>query len=70
MFWPTRISGQEAMNIAIEHVGGGYANTAKREFEAFQKAWNVEVFYDGLIHEIYINANSGAIIKVEFDLRD
>ena len=67
MLWPTNISRQEAMEIALSHVGGGVASRPERDFEAFQRAWNVEVFYGGIVYEIYINANTGAIISVEID---
>jgi len=67
MFWPTNISRQDATDIAIRHVGGGRANPAEREFERFQRVWSVEVFYDGLVHEVFINVNTGEVIFVEFE---
>jgi uncharacterized membrane protein YkoI len=65
--WPGNVSRQEATNIAIAHVGGGNANWPEMEFEHFQRVWSVEVFYDGLEHEVFINRLTGEIIRVEID---
>ena len=70
MFWPASISSQDAIDIATSHVGGGRANPAEREFESFQRVWSVEVFYDGLVHEVFINVNTGEVIRVELDSWD
>ncbi|MDR2182806.1 MAG: PepSY domain-containing protein [Clostridiales bacterium] len=64
---PGNISQQEAIDIALAHVGGGNANWPERDFEDFQRAWSVEVFYDGLVHEVYISRFTGEIIRVEID---
>jgi hypothetical protein len=67
MLQPGNISRQEAMDIALAHVGSGNANWPERDFEDFQRAWSVEVFYDGLVHEVYISRFTGEIIRVEID---
>ena len=61
------ISWQEAADIAVEHVGGGRANMPEIELERFQRVWAVEVFYEGLVHEIYISTRTGEIIAHEID---
>ena len=65
MFWPSNISRQEASEIAIAHVGGGTATRPDRDFERFQRAWYVEVFYSGLVHEIYVSMSTGDVISHE-----
>ncbi|MCL2853644.1 MAG: PepSY domain-containing protein [Defluviitaleaceae bacterium] len=70
MFWPSNISRREAQELAVAHVGGGHANPAERDFERLQRAWSVEVFYSGLVHEVYVNSRTGAIIRVEVDRWD
>jgi len=67
MFWPANISRQEAQEIAISHVGGGTASRAERDFERLQRAWYVEVFHIGVVHEVYINMRTGDVIRVEVD---
>jgi len=67
LFWPANITNEQAVDIALEHVGGGVANRAEREFEGFRRVWSVEVFYDNMVHEVYIHINSGEILGVERD---
>jgi hypothetical protein len=67
ILWPGNVSRQEAMDIALSHVGGGNANWAEIDFENFQRAWSVEVFYDGLVREVYVSRFTGEIIRVEID---
>lgn len=66
IFWPSPVTRDEARIIAIEHVGGGQANPPERDFEQFQRVWSVEVFHDGLVHEIYVNSRTGDVVRVEF----
>jgi len=70
MLLPSNVSRQEAMNIAITHVGGGTANQPDRDFERFQRAWSVEVFYSGLVHEVYVSMRTGKVIGMEIDRWD
>jgi len=72
MLWPSNISRQEAQEIAIAHVGGNNsrANPASRDFEQFQRVWSVEVFYDGLVHEVYVSMRTGNVVRVEVDRWD
>ena len=70
MLWPGNISRQEATDIAMAYVGGGTVNRPDRDFERFQRVWYVEVFYDGLIHEVYISRMTGAVVRVEIDRWD
>jgi len=67
MLWPSNISRQEAQEIALEYVGNGRANRASRDFERFQRVWSVEVFYDGLVHEVYVSMRTGEVVGVEID---
>ena len=68
--WPSAISREEARIIAIESVGGGRANRPSRDFEALRRVWSVEVFYDNLVHEVYVNSRTGEVVRVEIDRWD
>jgi hypothetical protein len=72
MLWPANISRQEAQEIAVVHVGGSNsrANPASRDFERFQRVWSVEVFYDGLVHEVFVSMRTGEVVKMEIDRWD
>ena len=70
MLWPANISRDEAQEIAIAHVRGGEANRASRDFERFQRVWSVEVFYSGLVHEVYVSMRTGEVVAVERDRWD
>jgi len=72
MLWPANVSRQEAQEIAIAHVGGNNsrANPASRDFEGFQRVWSVEVFYNGLVHEVYVSMRTGEVVRVEIDRWD
>ena len=70
MAWPSHISRQAAEDIAIAHVGGGVTNPADRGFAQFQRAWAVEVFYNHLVHEVYISMRTGQVIRMEIDAWD
>jgi len=68
--WPANISRHEAGEIAIAHVGGGVANRADRDFERLQRVWSVEVFYNNLVHEVYVSMRTGEVVAVEIDRWD
>ena len=70
MILPSNISRQDAVEIAVSHIGGGTANPASRDFEQFQRVWSVEIFYNSLVHEVYVNMNTGNILRVEIDSLD
>jgi len=72
MFWPASISRYEAQEIAIAYVGGSnsHSNPTSRDFERFQRVWSVEVFYNGLIHEVYVSMRTGEVVVVEIDRWD
>ena len=70
MMLPGNVSRQEAAQIAVAHVGGGTANRPDRDFERFQRVWSVEVFYDGLVYEVYVSMRTGEVVKQEIDRWD
>lgn len=72
MLWPANISRHEAQEIAIAHVDSinSSANPASRDFERFQRVWSVEVFSDGLVHEVFVSMRTGEVVKVEVDRWD
>jgi len=65
LFLPANITNEQAVKIAIEHIGGGVANRAEREFENFRRVWSVRVFYENMVHEVYVQVNSGEILGIE-----
>jgi len=67
ILWPANVPRHEAQEIAITHVGGGVANRASRDFERFQRVWSVEVFYNSLVHEVYVSMRTGEVVAVEID---
>jgi uncharacterized membrane protein YkoI len=67
MLWPAEISREQAREIALEYVGGGRANRAERDFEDFTRVWSVEVFYAGLVQEVYVSMRTGEVIRLEID---
>ena len=67
MFSPSNISRQEATDIALDHIGGGTANRPDRDFERLRRVWSVEVFYNSLVHEVYVSMRTGEVVAVEVD---
>jgi hypothetical protein len=65
MLWPGSVSRQDATDIALAHVGGGVSNRPDRDFERLQRVWSVEVFYNGLVHEVYVSMRTGEVVGVE-----
>jgi len=65
LFLSTDITNEQAVDIAVEHIGGGVANRAELEFENFRRVWSVEVFHENMVHEVYVHANSGEIFGIE-----
>ena len=65
--WPGNITRQEASAIALSHIGGGHANRPEFDFERFQRVWSVEIFYNGLVYEVYVHRFTGQIVAVEID---
>ena len=61
------VTSQEAMAIAIAHVGGGTSATPELDWETWRWLWWVEVWHDDLVHEVYVHPNTGAIIRHEID---
>jgi len=70
MLRPANISREEARETAITYVGGGTANRASRDLSRFQRAWSVEVFYNGFVHEVYVSMRTGEVLRVEIDRWD
>ena len=64
------ISRQQAVELAIQHIGGGTANRPDIDWERFQRAWYVEVFYGSLVHSVYVSTRTGEVIRVEVDRWD
>ena len=65
------VTAQEAMEIAVAHVGGGIAATPELDWEISRPWsplwWWVEVWHEGLVHEIYIHPSTGVVMGHEID---
>ena len=62
------ISRQDAMEIAISHVGGGTAATPDLDWSIWRWLWYIEVWHDGLVHEVYMHPSTGAVVRHEIDI--
>lgn len=68
--WPLEITREQATQIALTHVGNGTPNWPELDFENFQRVWNVEVFYNGFVHSVYVSRATGQVVRVELDRWD
>ncbi|MCL2573504.1 MAG: hypothetical protein FWE34_03005 [Defluviitaleaceae bacterium] len=69
-FASTDITSAQAEQIAIEVTGGWLLTSLELEWQIWRWVWEAEVLGDGVIHEIYIDANTGRIISHERDILD
>ncbi|MCL1988182.1 MAG: PepSY domain-containing protein [Firmicutes bacterium] len=71
-YFTADISASQAMQIAQDFVGSGFATSPDLEWEIWRWLWNVEVVIpeNALIHELYIHPNTGAIIRHEISIWD
>ncbi|MCL2014957.1 MAG: PepSY domain-containing protein [Defluviitaleaceae bacterium] len=71
-YFTADISAAQAMQIAQNYVGSGTATTPDLDWEIWRWLWNVEVLNPetGLIHELYIHPNTGAIVRQEISIWD
>ncbi|MCR6106142.1 PepSY domain-containing protein [Salipaludibacillus agaradhaerens] len=62
-----RISAQEAINIALERLPGEVVDV-ELDTEQGILVWEIEILTpQGVKYEVYVNANTGEIVKVELD---
>jgi hypothetical protein len=59
------VSRERAAGIALVHTGGGELIEAEPEMEHGRPAWSVKIVLSGVRHEVYIDRNTGQIIKAE-----
>ena len=66
VLWPGNISREQAIEIAVAHVGGGTATWATHDFEEFRRTWEVPVLYDNLMIYVYVSRFTGQVVYMEF----
>lgn len=65
-----KISADQAANIALAKVGGGYVDEVERELEHGRWEWKVEVIRAGTEYDVRVDAQTGAITRLRVDDRD
>ncbi|MCL1997701.1 MAG: PepSY domain-containing protein [Turicibacter sp.] len=71
-YFTADISSAQVMQIAQNYVGSGIATTPELDWEIWRWLWNVEVVdpETGLVHELYIHPNTGAVVRQEISIWD
>jgi len=64
-----QISYERAMQLALERVGGGVIRDIELERRHGELVYEVEVRFDGVEYDVYINAATGEIIRFREDGR-
>jgi uncharacterized membrane protein YkoI len=59
------ISREDATKTALKQFPGGIVKSAELETEAGKQVWSFDIEVDKKIHEIWIDAHTGAIVKTE-----
>ena len=63
----SEITTEEAVRIALAHVGGGRVSEIERELEHGRREWKVEVVNGGREHDIRVDATTGAVTRTDVD---
>jgi peptidase YpeB-like protein len=66
----SEITSEEAVRIALAHVGGGRVREIERELEHGRREWKVEVVNGGREHDIRVDATTGAVTRTDMDRDD
>ena len=66
---PSEISSEQAVEIAMS-VAPGRLVEVSRDQENGRPAWWIEIRHNGMVHEFYIDMETGAILEHEFELDD
>jgi len=65
----SEISSEQAVEIAM-FVAPGRLVEVSRDWENGRPAWWIEIRYNGMVHEFYIDMETGAILDHEFEIDD
>jgi len=66
---PSEISSEQAAHIAMG-VAPGQLVEVSRDLENGRPAWWVEIRHNGMVHEFYIDMETGEILQHEFEIDD
>lgn len=58
---------ERAIDIALATTGGGTVVDTEREFEHGRPAWKIEIVKGGVEHKVYVDRETGAIVKFDRD---
>ncbi|MFC0528866.1 PepSY domain-containing protein [Phytohabitans kaempferiae] len=64
------VSLDQAIEIALGRSGGGTVVETEREWEHGRPAWKVEIVKGGVEHEVYVDRETGDIVKYDQDHDD
>ncbi|MDG4792911.1 PepSY domain-containing protein [Micromonospora sp. WMMD1082] len=59
------VSLERAGEIAVAHVGGGRITEIERDREKGRPVWEVEIVRGNTEHEIYVDRETGTVVKAE-----
>jgi hypothetical protein len=62
-----RLTADQATRIALRWVGGGRITDIEAEFEHGRPVWKVELVRDGVEHDVYVDRETGSVIKAKRD---
>jgi len=63
------ITSEQAIEIALA-IAPGRLIEVSRDWEAGRPVWELEIRHEGLVHEFYIDMETGAILEHEFEIDD
>jgi Peptidase propeptide and YPEB domain len=66
---PIAVSSQEAIRIALAHVGGGTVAEVERELEHGRLEWKIRILNAGQRFDVRVDAGTGAVTRVDADSR-
>lgn len=67
---PAATAADDAAARAVTHLGGGTAGKIERETEHGRATWKVDVHRSTGVTEVYVDAASGAVIRVDGERGD
>ena len=56
-----------AIDVALATTGGGTVVDTEREFEYGRPAWKIEIVKGGVEHKVYVDRETGAVVKFDRD---
>jgi hypothetical protein len=66
----TAVGRDQAVRIALGHVGGGDVAGVEQEIEHGRPEWKVEIIRSGVEHDVRVDAGTGNVTRQDSDDRD